>query len=95
LSEHLTEARCHGRHRILRVRSALRTTEVTCYDDGGVVLAEPLERREGRGDAQVVGDDAVLERDVEIDPHEDALSALERKILETRDAELSARQGTR
>ena len=45
LSEQLAQARRYGRHRILRVRRALRSAEVPGNDDGGVLLAEPLERR--------------------------------------------------
>jgi hypothetical protein len=68
---------------------------VSGHDDGGVVLAQPPESRERGRDAQIVGDGAVLERNVEVDAYEDASTALEREVVETRDPELSARQGTR
>jgi hypothetical protein len=40
----------------------------------GATLAQCLDRRQRAADAGVVGDDAVLQRDVEVHAHEDALA---------------------
>ena len=65
-------------HRQQRVPPAvflgLRAPQVRADDDGaGLVLEEPVKRREARDDARVVGDLSVLDRHVEIGAHEDAL----------------------
>ncbi len=52
---------------------ALGAAEVRAEDDLGLVAERVLDGGEGLADAGVVGDDAVLERDVEVDADEDAL----------------------
>ena len=64
----------------LRFDLALRPAEVAGEDDRRALLERVLNGRQRRLDARVVADDAVLERDVEVDADEDAL-ALEIEIL--------------
>ena len=64
----------------LRVRLALRPAEMAGEDDRGAPLERVADRRQRRRDARVVGDPAVLQRNVEVDADEDAL-ALEVEIL--------------
>ena len=52
---------------------ALGAAEVRAEDDLGLVAEGVLDGGEGLADAGVVGDDAVLEGDVEVDADEDAL----------------------
>ena len=52
---------------------ALGAAEVRAEDDLGLVAESVLDGGEGLADAGVVGDDAVLEGDVEVDADEDAL----------------------
>src|SRR5271154_1577301 len=54
-------------------RLALGTAEVGAEDDLGSVAERVLDGGERLADAGVVGDDAVLEGDVEVDADEDAL----------------------
>ena len=61
-------AEAHGLDRL-----ALGAAEVRAEDDLGLVAESVLDGGEGLADAGVVGDDAVLERNVEIDADEDAL----------------------
>ena len=53
----------------------LRATEVGDEDQASTALAEFLDRRQRGADAGVVGDRAVIERDVEVDADEDPLTA--------------------
>jgi hypothetical protein len=61
-------AKAHGRDGL-----ALGTTEVRAEDDLGLVAESVLDGGKGFADTCVVGDDAVLERDVKIDADEHAL----------------------
>ncbi len=53
---------------------ALGPPEVAHEHDRGAVLEQVGDGREGGADAGVVPDPAVLDGDVEVDPHEDALA---------------------
>ena len=53
---------------------AVGPAEVAREDHPGALRLEVADRRQRRADAGVVGDLAVLQRDVEVDPHEDALA---------------------
>ena len=53
---------------------ALGAAEVAHEDDLGALVLEVLDGGDGGADAGVVGDDAVLQGDVEVDAHEDALA---------------------
>ena len=53
---------------------AVGAAEVAGEDHAGALRLEVADRRERRADARVVGDPAVLERDVEVDADEDALA---------------------
>jgi hypothetical protein len=94
-AEQLAQPRRDRRHRVLRIGRSVRSPEVTGHDEGGALVPEPFERGQRSGDTQVVGDRAVLQGDVEVDAHKNASPAREREVLETRDPEVSARQGTR
>jgi hypothetical protein len=72
------------RHRLqaeLRL-AVLRPAEVRGEDEPGPALAQRLQRRKRGADAGVVGDRAVLERDVEVDPDEDAFPAEVAEVAE-------------
>ena len=63
-------------HRELGVGSGLRATEVGGDDEPTAVTDDLLEGGEGSTDAGVVGDlEIIVQRDVEVDTHEDALTA--------------------
>ena len=53
---------------------ALGAAEVAHEDDLGALVLEVLDRGDGGADAGVVRDDAVLQGDVEVHAHEDALA---------------------
>ena len=53
---------------------ALGAAEVAHEDDLGTLLFKVLNRGDGGADAGVVGHDAVLQGDVEVNAHEDALA---------------------
>ena len=53
---------------------AVGPPEVAGQDHPGALAEEGPDRRDRRPDPRVVGDLAVLERDVEVDPDEDALA---------------------
>ena len=80
-SEQLREVTCDGRQAELRVRLSLRPTEMAGEDDGGAAIERVSNRRQRRRDPRVVGDPAVLQRNVEVDANEDAL-ALEVEVLD-------------
>ena len=71
----LTQTGAHCVHRVLRVRLALGPAEVAGGDHGGAALGEPVDRGERGADAEVVGDLAVLHRNVEIGANEHPLTA--------------------
>jgi hypothetical protein len=58
-----------------RVELAFRAAEVRRQDHRRAAVAEGHDRRQRGADAGVVGDFAVDERHVEVDPHEDAVAA--------------------
>ena len=66
--EQLAQARRDRRHRVLRpVLLGLRAAEVRADADlRRAALEQQLQRRQRRADARVVGDRAVLQRDVEV-----------------------------
>jgi len=72
----LAEARGDGCHRVLRtVLVRLRAAQVRAdCDVGGAPRQQQLEGRYGGADPRVVGDAAVLQRDVEVRPDENALA---------------------
>ena len=73
-AEQLGERAATGLQAHLGIGLALRPAEVRGQDDGRAPAFERvLDRRQRRADARVVADDAVLERDVEVDADEDAL----------------------
>ena len=73
--EQLAQADLDRFHREARVL-ACRPSEVRTDRDRGCAAAlEKLERRERGADARVVGDAPVLERNVEVGPHEDTLAS--------------------
>ena len=79
-SEQLREVTCDGRQAELRVRLSLRPAEVAGEDDRGAALERVSNRRQRRRDPRVLGDPAVLQRNVEVDAGEDTL-ALEVEVL--------------
>ena len=71
----LGEARGNGGQREGGIDLTLGAAEVSHDDDLGTGVGEGLEGRQRRADTAVVGDDAVLERNVEVGADEDALAA--------------------
>ena len=71
----LGEARGDGGQREGGIDLTLGAAEVGHDDDLGTGVGEGLEGRQRRADTAVVGDDAVLERNVEVGADEDALAA--------------------
>ena len=65
----------HRTERELHVPRAFRAPQVTGHDRERACVQRELDRWQRRLDARVVADDAVLDRDVEIDPDEDAPAA--------------------
>ena len=73
--DQLAETDRDGFERVFRIRRGLGAPEVGHEDDLRPGLDEVFDRRDGRGDAGVVGDlELVVERHVEIDAHEDAFA---------------------
>jgi len=77
--EQRLEPRRHGLEAELRRRLALGAPQVRRQDHRGALVQRVLNRRQGRRDAGVVGDRAVLDRHVEVDANEHALAA-KRKV---------------
>ncbi len=75
----------HRRHGIGRIRLAFRPSEVRAHRDVRAVLLQPLDRRQRRPDAQVVGDAAVLHRHVEVRAQQHPLPLETRQVFEDRD----------
>ena len=71
----LSEALGDGGQREGGIDLTLGAAEVGHDDDLGTGVGEGLEGRQRRADTAVVGDDAVLERNVEVGADEDALAA--------------------
>ena len=71
----LGEARGDGGQRESGIDLTLGAAEVGHDDNLGTGVGEGLEGRQRRADTAVVGDDAVLERNVEVGADEDALAA--------------------
>ena len=63
---------------------AIGPAEVAGQDDAGALRLQVLDRRQRRANARVVGDPAVLQRDVEVHAHEDPLA----RGVEVTDGEL-------
>merc|ERR1719261_1676122 len=80
-AELLAHARGHGAERELVLGPVLGPAEVRAHRDLGALVEEVLDRRDGRADARVVADHAVLEGDVEVAADEDLL-ALEVRLGE-------------
>jgi hypothetical protein len=57
-----------------RLVAALGAAEVRRQHQPGAALAQALDRRQRRADARVVGDRALVQRDVEVDADEDPLA---------------------
>ncbi len=74
-AEKIREPRGDGAEAHLRIRLPLRSSEVARQHDGGSLVERVRDGRNRRADARVVADHAVLQRDVEIDPDEDPLTA--------------------
>ena len=82
--EELGEVDRDGLERELGV-VALGPSKVASEDDAGPLLTQVVDGGEGRGDAGVIGDDAILHRDVEVDPDEDD-AAVDINLLERANA---------
>ena len=65
-AEELAQPFGDGRQRVLRVGLALRPPEMGAAHDRGAALAQPRDRRQRRGDPEVVVDHPVVQRHVEI-----------------------------
>ena len=74
LAEDFAEQRRGRGQRELRIGPALRPAEVGAEDQLRTAGEQMLDRRNRALDAGVIGDDAVLERDIEVHTHEDFLA---------------------
>src|ERR1700730_6594843 len=70
-----------GRQGILWLRATLRPAKVRGEDETSSLVNGETQRRKGFADARVVGDETVLDRDVEVDADEHAL-AVELEIVD-------------
>ena len=68
--EQLAETLGHRRHRVAGIGLPLRSAEMPARDDDRVTVAQPLDRGERGGDAEVVVDVPVGHGNVEVDAHE-------------------------
>src|SRR5207248_1141965 len=64
----------HGVDGVLRVLFALRPAQMAARGDLRAALSEPLDRRQGGADAEVVRDLAVAQRHVEVGAQQHALA---------------------
>ncbi len=78
--EELRETGADGLERQLGVALALWPPEVRREHDAPTSLERQLDRRQSRPDPRVVGDGGAVERNVEVDAHEDA-TALDVELL--------------
>ena len=69
LAQILAQARRHRREGELRLRAVLRLAEMAAQDDPAAVRDQLLDRRQRGHDALVVGDLAILHRNIEIAAH--------------------------
>ncbi len=69
--------------RVLRSRRPVGPSEVGDHDDARAGVDERVQRVERRADAAVVGDRAVLERDVQVTPDDDALAGEVAEVAES------------
>ncbi len=76
LAQLLAQAHGNGGQAELGLGAVLRLAQMAAQDDLGAVLDELLDGRQGRVDAVVVGDDAVLHGDVEIAANQYALAGV-------------------
>jgi hypothetical protein len=77
--EQLAQPPRDGRERVSRINLALGASEMRAQHDRRAALAQPQERRKRRGDAQVIVDLAVAQRDVEIGAHQDTRALAQRE----------------
>ncbi len=89
-------ARYRG-ERIFRARRTVRAAEVREHDRARALLVQVAQRRERRHEPRLVGDGAVLHRDVEIFADDDALAAdveiLEREEVHLREYSVNLSRG--
>ena len=81
-----TSMSTHGIHAVLRIRLPLRPAEVRGGHDCRTSLEQPVDRGQRRADAEVVGDLAVLHRNVEVGTNQHALAADVAEVGERGDA---------
>ncbi len=74
LSQQLRQAHCRRAHRIFRFRSFFRPSQVRAQDDRRYVIQQILDGGQRGPDTGIVRYLSVLDRNVEIHPHQDALS---------------------
>ena len=74
LAQILAQARRHRREGELRLRAVLRLAEMAAQDDLAAVRDQLLDRRQRGHDALVVGDLAILHRNIEIAAHKHFLA---------------------
>ncbi len=79
--QELFEFFCGGREGILGIRATFRPAQMRGEDEASTFLDGEAKSGKSFADARVVGDDAVFERDVEVDADEDAL-AVEVEIVD-------------
>ena len=82
LSEQLAEPRRDRREGELRIGCALGPSEVGGHDHARAGVPERLQRGQRGPDAEVVGDDAVADRYVEVATHQDPLAGDVAEVLE-------------
>jgi hypothetical protein len=92
LAQQLAEAGGHGGEAHALIHLALGPAEVGGQDHLGALGGEVVDRGQGSADAGVVGDGAgVIERYVEVDPHQHALAA---QLIGAEAGQGSLRHGT-
>ena len=76
LAELLAQADSNGGQAELSLGAVLRLAQVAAQDDLGAIIDQLFDGRQGRVDAVVVGDDAVLHRNVEVAANQHALAGV-------------------